>query len=89
MTPPTGEHSMAGLLTPEDGAVLRAAEREGRVAARLYVRGDFSEDGFLFYGRLESLCARGLLRFESWSGDAAKGSGEVLAVFTPARNKAA
>jgi hypothetical protein len=89
MAPQSGEHKTVGGLTPEDGAVLRAAEREGRVAARLYVHGDFSEAGFLLYGRLESLCARGLLRFESWSGDAAKGSGEVLAVFTPARGKRA
>ena len=76
-------------LTPEDGAVLSAARREGKVAARLYEHGDFSETGFLLYGRLEQLCARGLLRFESWSGDPARGSGEVSAVFTPAPGIAA
>jgi len=63
--------------------MLRRARREGRIAARVFDRGDFSEDGFLLYGRLEQLCAKGLLNFESWTGDAAKGSGEVLAVFTP------
>ncbi len=71
-------------LTPEDGAVLSAAQREGRVAANLFERGDFSEAGFILYGRLEQLCARGLLRFESWTGDPAQGSGDVRAVFTPA-----
>lgn len=71
-------------LTPEDGAVLSAAQREGRVAANLFEHGDFSETGFLLYGRLEQLCAKGLLRFESWTGDPALGSGDVRAVFTPA-----
>lgn len=73
----------------DDGAVLLAARRDGRVSAQLYEHGDFSETGFLFYGRLEALAARGLLRFESWSGDAAKGTGEVLATFIPVQSQAA
>ena len=71
-------------LSAEDGAVLTAARRAGVIAAHLYEHGDFSEAGFLLYGRLEQLCARGLLRFERWSGDPARGSGRVEAVFTPA-----
>ncbi len=70
-------------LSPEEGAVLRSARRDGHIAARVFDRGDFSEDGFLLYGRLERMCDKGLLRFESWTGDAARGSGEVLAVFSP------
>ncbi len=84
-----GEHRIEGALTPEDGAMLHEALRAGRVAARLFEHGDFSEAGFLRYGRLERLCARGLLRFESWSGDAIRGSGEVLAVFIPVLDLAA
>jgi hypothetical protein len=80
---PTSAARNPDALSLEEGAVLRAAKRDGRIAARVYERGDFSEDGFLLYGSLERLCARGLLRFESWTGDAARGSGEVLAVFTP------
>jgi hypothetical protein len=76
-------------LSPEDGAVLSAARQAGRVSARLFEHGDFSEAGFIFYGQLEHLCARGFLRFESWSGDPAKGSGEVAAVFTPVVGEAA
>ena len=83
MPPYKGENGSNTGLTPEDGAVLLAAERAGRIAAWLYQDGDFSEDGFLLYGRLERLCSRGLLRFESWSGDAASGSEEVRAVFLP------
>ena len=83
MPPITGEHGLKEGLTPEDGAVLLAAQREGRIAAWLYADGDFSEDGFLLYGQLERLCAQGLLRFESWTGDAASGSEEVRAVFLP------
>ena len=70
-------------LSAEDGAVLIAARHTGVIAAHIFERGDFSEAGFLLYGRLEALCARGLLRFERWSGDPARGSGEVEAVFTP------
>jgi hypothetical protein len=84
----TGEYATSGGLTAEDGAVLLSALREGRVAASLFERGDFSEAGFLLYGRLERLCAQGLLRFESWSGDAIKGQGDVQAVFIPVRNRA-
>jgi hypothetical protein len=76
-------------LTPEDGAVLSAARREGKAAAWLFEQGDFSESGFLLYGRLERLCARGLLRFESWTGDGMRGSGEMLAVFLPVFEQAA
>lgn len=89
MPPITREHGLQEGLTPEDGAVLLAAQREGRIAAWLYEDGDFSENGFLLYGRLERLCAQGLLRFESWSGDAASGSDEVLAVFRPVVGRAA
>jgi len=84
-----GRQGCRQSLAPEDDAVLLAALREGRVAARLFEHGDFSESGFLFYGQLERLCAEGLLRFESWSGDEIKGSGEVLAVFIPVHHRAA
>lgn len=83
MTPyPIADNDPAGL-SPEDGALLAAAVRAGRVEAHLFEQGDFSEAGFLLYGQLEALCARGLLRFQSWSGDPAKGAGQVAAVFTP------
>ena len=82
MTPLIADNDL-GTLTPEDGAVLQAARQAGRVSAHLYEHGDFSEAGFILYGRLEDLCTRGLLRFERWSGDPAKGSGEVEAVFIP------
>jgi len=84
-----GQQDCRGGLAPEDDAVLLAAVREGRVAARLFEHGDFSESGFLLYGQLERLCAQGLLRFESWSGDEIRGSGEVLAVFIPVLDRAA
>ena len=89
MAPLTGELEITDAISLEDGAVLSAAHRDGQVAARLFEHGDFSEAGFLLYGHLERLCARGLLRFESWSGDAIRGSGEVLAVFIPVLDKAA
>ncbi len=89
MAPLAGELGVSDGLTQEDGAVLSAARREGKVAARLFEHGDFSESGFLLYGRLERLCAQGLLRFESWSGDGIRGSGEVLAVFIPVLDRAA
>jgi hypothetical protein len=76
-------------LSTEDGAVLTAAQDHGRIEARVFERGDFSEEGFLLYGRLERLCARGLLRFVSWSGDPFHGDGDVEAVFAPARAIAA
>lgn len=72
-------------LSQEDGVVLQAARLVGRIEARVFERGDFSEEGFLLYGRLERLCARGLLRFVSWTGDATGGASEVAAVFIPAR----
>jgi len=84
-----GQQGCGESLAPEDDAVLIAALREGRVAARLFEHGDFSESGFLLYGQLERLCAQGLLRFESWSGDEIRGSGEVLAVFIPVLGQAA
>ena len=84
-----GRQGCGQSLAPEDDAVLLAALREGRVAARLFEHGDFSESGFLLYGQLERLCAQGLLRFESWSGDEIRGSGEVLAVFIPVLGQAA
>jgi hypothetical protein len=89
MAPLAGEPEIRDGLTLEDGAVLSAARREGKVAAHLFEHGDFSESGFLLYGRLERLCARGLLRFESWSGDGIKGSGDMLAVFIPVLDRAA
>lgn len=78
MTPPPD-------LTHEDGAVLDSARQTGRIEARVFDRGDFSEEGFLLYGRLEQLCARGLLRFVSWTGDATGAASEVAAVFVPTR----
>jgi hypothetical protein len=72
------------LLSADDGAVLTAARDAGVIAASLYEHGDFSETGFLLYGRLERLCTQGLLRFERWTGDPMRGTGRVEAVFSPA-----
>ncbi len=77
------------MFATDDCAVLQAARRDGRVSAHLFEHGDFSETGFLLYGRLEDLTARGLLRFESWSGEPNKGAGEVRATFTPVLERAA
>ncbi len=73
--------SAEATAVPDDADVLSCAAQRGRVTARLFKSGDFDEAGFLLYGRLERLCERGLLRFESWSGDPATGAGDVLAVF--------
>jgi len=89
MTFVAGRRENRASLTPEDDAVLLAARRQGRIAARLFEQGDFSESGFLLYGRLERLCAEGLLQFESWSDDGIRGPGEVLAVFIPVFDAAA
>ena len=80
---------MTHTLSSDDQHLVAVAERDGSIAARVFERGDFSEEGFLLYGRLERLCARGWLRFVSWSGDATHDTGEVAAVFAPMAARAA
>jgi hypothetical protein len=71
-------------ITEEEQAVLRRAEREGQVSADLYRHGDFSEEGFLLFGRLEVMCLKGLLRFVARLGDNERSPGDVSMVFAPA-----
>ena len=80
---------MPHTLSSDDQHLVAVAERDGSIAARVFERGDFSEEGFLLYGRLERLCSRGWLRFVSWSGDATLDTGEVAAVFAPMAARAA
>lgn len=74
----------AADIAQDDAALLARARSAGHIAAQLFERGDFSEPGFLLYGRLERLCEQGLLRFQSWSGDLSQDPGEVRAEFVPA-----
>ena len=71
-------------LTDEEDAVLRSAERDGYVSADLYSQGDFSEEGFLLFGRLEVMCLKGLLRFVERCGESERSPGDVKMVFAPA-----
>ena len=70
-------------LTDEERGVLRSAQRDGYVSADLYRRGDFSEEGFLLFGRLESMCVKGALRFVDRLGDSERSPGDVKMVFAP------
>jgi hypothetical protein len=70
-------------ISEEERDVLRAARRDGFVAAQLYSRGDFDEDGFLFFGKLEVLCLKGLLRFVDREGESERRPGDVRMVFAP------
>ena len=71
-------------VTEEEQAVLRSARRDGYVTARLFHQGDFSEEGFLFFGRLEVMCLKGLLRFVDRLGESERAPGDVRMVFAPA-----
>jgi hypothetical protein len=68
-------------VTDEERAALRAVSPEGYVCAKLFDRGDFSEEGFLLFGRLEALCRKGLLRFVDRKGDSERAPGDVKMVF--------
>jgi hypothetical protein len=70
-------------ISEEERDVLRTARRDGFVAAQLYSRGDFDEDGFLFFGKLEVLCLKGLLRFVDREGESERRPGDVRMVFAP------
>ena len=71
-------------ITDEERAVLRSAERDGYVSADLFREGDFSEEGFLLFGRLEIMCLKGLLRFVTRMGENERAPGDVRMVFAPA-----
>ena len=64
--------------------MLRSAERDGYGSADLYSRGDFSEEGFLLFGRLETMCLKGLLRFVARLGENERSPGGVRLVLAPA-----
>ncbi len=70
-------------VTEEEQAVLRSARRDGYVSARLFDHGDFCEEGFLFFGRLEVMCLKGLLRFVDRMGECERAPGDVRMVFAP------
>ena len=80
-TPDT--YSVDTALTDEERVVMSSAERDGYVSASLFAKGDFSEEGFLLFGRLESLSRRGLLRFVDRFGDNDRAPGDVRMVFAP------
>lgn len=69
------------LLTEEENSVLQSARRDGAVSAKLFSHGDFSEEGFLFFGRLEAMCHKGLLRFVDRVGECERSPGDVQMVF--------
>jgi hypothetical protein len=71
-------------ITDEERAVLNRAERDGYVSAELWRQGDFSEEGFLLFGRLEVMCLKGLLRFVARLGENERAPGDVRMVFAPA-----
>ena len=70
-------------ITDEECDVLTRARREGYVSAELFSQGDFSEEGFLLFGRLEGLCLKGLLRFVARLGENERAPGDVRMVFAP------
>ncbi|MGC1303620.1 MAG: hypothetical protein WA840_14725 [Caulobacteraceae bacterium] len=70
-------------ITDEERAVLWTAKRDGYVAAELFSRGDFNEDGFVLFGKLEVMCLKGLLRFVDRVGEAERRPGDVRMVFAP------
>ena len=71
-------------VSDEERAVLRTARRDGVVSAKLYHQGDFCEEGFLLFGRLEVMCLKGLLRFVDRQGECERAPGDVRMVFAPA-----
>ncbi len=71
-------------ISDEERAVLRSARRDGYVSAELFHHGDFCEEGFLFFGRLEVMCLKGLLRFVDRLGECERAPGDVRMVFAPA-----
>ncbi len=71
-------------VSDEERAVLRSARRDGYVSAKLFHQGDFCEEGFLFFGRLEIMCLKGLLRFVDRLGECERAPGDVRMVFAPA-----
>ena len=77
-------HLVSIQISDEERTVLRCAERDGYVSADLYREGDFSEEGFLFFGRLEVMCLKGLLRFVARLGENERAPGDVRMVFAPA-----
>jgi hypothetical protein len=70
-------------ITDEERAVLGAAWRDGYVEAELFSHGDFNEDGFVLFGKLEVMCLKGLLRFVDRVGEAERRPGDVRMVFAP------
>jgi hypothetical protein len=76
-------------ITDEERAVLRSAARDGYVCARLFKHGDFDEEGFLFFGKLEAMCRKGLLRFVDRRGEAERSPGDLRLIFAPAEGATA
>ncbi len=64
--------------------MLCSARRDGAVSAKLYNDGDFSEEGFLFFGKLEAMCRKGLLRFVDRVGECERAPGDLQMVFAAA-----
>ena len=73
--------SGAITLSPEDCELICTARREGVVSAKLFDHGDFSEEGFLLFGRLEVLCLKGWMRFVDRIGKNDRTPGDVRMVF--------
>ena len=71
-------------ITEEERMTLRRAKRDGHVTAELFRQGDFSEEGFLLFGRLEVMCLKGLLTFVTRLGENERAPGDVRMVFAPA-----
>ena len=71
----------ATCLSDEEHALVRAARRDGFVAASLFERGDFNEEGFELFGRLEALCRKGVLRFVGRIGRNERTPGDERMVF--------
>ena len=80
-------YDMAGLqITDEERGVLRSAQRDGYVSAKLYSQGDFCEEGFVLFGKLEIMCLKGLLKFVERRGENERSPGDVKMVFAPVVN---
>ena len=71
-------------ITEDERVTLTRARRDGYVAADLYHQGDFDEEGFLLFGRLEAMCLKGLLTFVTRMGENERAPGDVRMVFAPA-----
>jgi hypothetical protein len=76
-------------LSEDERALVCAARRDGFVAAKLYDHGDFSEDGFMLFGRLELLCLKGVMRFVDRIGKNERAPGDVRMIFALAEGCAA